>query len=163
MPIVVRQLTAADAPAFRDLRLFGLDESPAAFGGSYAEEQHRSVEDFAGSIASSHIAGGFIGNQLAAVAGFYVVDRLKSAHRGNIWGVYVHPGARRQGAGRAVLEAVITHARSKVLQVHLSVTVGSKAIALYQQLGFTIYGTEPRALCVNGEFFDEHLMVLRFD
>ena len=163
MPLALRQLSAVDAPAFRDLRLLGLQESPTAFGGAYADEQHRTVEDFAGSIANSHIVGGFIADRLVGVAGFYVMAQQKSAHRGGIWGVYVHPEARRQGVGRAVLETVIAHARDRVLQVHLSVTTGSAALRLYQQLGFEIYGTEPRALCVDGNYVDEHLMVLRFD
>jgi ribosomal protein S18 acetylase RimI-like enzyme len=87
----------------------------------------------------------------------------KSAHRGGIWGVYVHPEARRKGVDRAVLETVIAHARERVLQVHLSVSTGSAALRLYRQLGFEIYGTEPRALCVDNRYLDEHLMVLRLD
>jgi hypothetical protein len=69
MPLALRQLSAADAPPFRDLRLLGLQESPTAFGGAYADEQHRTVEDFAGSIAHSHIVGGFIADRLVGVAG----------------------------------------------------------------------------------------------
>jgi RimJ/RimL family protein N-acetyltransferase len=50
-----------------------------------------------------------------------------------------------------------------VQQVHLSVTTGNApAVALYEHLGFTHYGTEPRSLLVNGRYLDEHLMVLRF-
>ena len=163
MPLALRQLSAADAQAFRELRLLGLREAPTAFGGAHADEERRTVEDFAGSIAKGYIAGGFIEDRLVGVAGFYVMAGQKSAHRGGIWGVYVHPEARREGVGRAVLETAIAHARTRVLQVHLSVTTGSAALRLYQQLGFEIYGTEPRALCVDGNYVDEHLMVLRFD
>jgi ribosomal protein S18 acetylase RimI-like enzyme len=163
MPITVRQLVAADAAAFRALRLLGLEESPEAFGSSYGSEKDRSVESFARSIADGHITGGFAGDRLVAVAGFYVMAQEKAAHRGAVWGVYVHPEARGQGAATAVLEAVIAHARTRVLQLHLSVTTTGPAVRLYHKLGFVVYGTEPRALCIDGRYFDEHLMVLRLD
>lgn len=164
MPFSVRQLTAEDAAAFRELRLLGLRESPEAFGSSFAAEKDSTVESFADSIARGHIVGAFDGDRLVAVAAFYVMGREKMAHRGTIWGVYVHPEVRGQGAGRAVLDAALAHARTQVLQVHLSVTaINTSAVRLYERLGFETYGTEPRALRVEDRFFDEHLMVLRFD
>ena len=80
-----------------------------------------------------------------------------------LWGVYVHPDARRLGAATAVLQAAIAHARTCVLQLHLSVTTTGSALGLYRKLGFAIYGTEPRALRVGDRYLDEHLMVLHFD
>ena len=57
----------------------------------------------------------------------------------------------------------IETARTQVLQVHLAVTASNgAAVALYEHLGFIRYGTEPRALKVNGRYLDEHLMVLQF-
>lgn len=164
MPLAIRQLSAADAAAFRDLRLLGLQESPEAFGSSFEAEKDRTVESFADSIERGHIVGAFDDEALIAVAGFYVMAAQKMVHRGVIWGVYVHPEARGQGAARTVLDAVIEHARAKVLQVHLTVvTSNGSALRLYQQLGFEIYGTEPRSLQLDGRFLDEHLMVRRLD
>lgn len=164
MTISVRQLTVADAAAFRQLRLLGLEESPEAFGSSFAVENDRTVESFADWIERGHIVGAFADESLVGVAAFYVMTGAKTEHRGTIWGVYVHPGARGQGVARGVLEAVIAHARTKVLQVHLSVTsTNSAALRLYEKLGFSTYGIEPRALRVDGRFLDKHLMVRRFD
>ncbi|HEY9011053.1 MAG TPA: GNAT family N-acetyltransferase [Devosia sp.] len=164
MTLSVRQLTTADAAAFRDLRLLGLQESPEAFGSSFEAEKDRTVESFADSIERGHIVGAFADGALVAVAGFYVMAAQKMAHRGVIWGVYVHPEARGQGAGRDVLNAVIDHAGTRVLQVHLTVvTSNGAALRLYEKLGFAIYGTEPRSLRLDGRFLDEHLMVRRFD
>jgi RimJ/RimL family protein N-acetyltransferase len=51
-----------------------------------------------------------------------------------------------------------------VLQVHLSVNADNpRALALYESLGFTAYGREPRALRVKEAFFDEILMALALD
>jgi len=91
------------------------------------------------------------------------MDREKMRHRGDIWGVYVAPDARGTGVGRRVMEHILEHARTRVLQVHLAVTAtNAAAVALYDRLGFVRYGTEPRALKVNGRYLDEHLMVLQF-
>jgi len=34
---------------------------------------------------------------------------------------------------------------------------------LYESFGFKTYGTEPRTLFVNGQYINEHLMVLIVD
>jgi ribosomal protein S18 acetylase RimI-like enzyme len=82
------------------------------------------------------------------------------AHRANLWGVYVRPEARGVGVARQLIEALLTSASGKVVQVHLSVVTGNEAaLRLYRNAGFEVYGTEPRSLYVNGRYFDEHLMV----
>ena len=160
--IVIRQLRPADADAYRSLRLSGLAESPEAFGSDFATESASPIEAFAKTLESLYVAGAFDGDRLVGVTGFRQLDREKTRHRGDIWGVYVAPDARGKGIGRGVMEHVLEHARGRVLQVHLSVTTGnSPAVALYEHLGFERYGTEPRSLLVNGRYLDEYLMVLR--
>jgi hypothetical protein len=68
---LIRRLAEADAAAFRGLRLAGLQESPTGFGSSYAAEKDSTVADFAAIIARNYIAGAFVGEHLAGVAGFY--------------------------------------------------------------------------------------------
>jgi ribosomal protein S18 acetylase RimI-like enzyme len=161
--IVLRRLGAADAAAYRALRLAGLAESPEAFGSDVATESAAPVETFAERLAGGYVAGAFADGQLVAVAGFRPLEREKTRHRGDLWGVYVAPEARGAGLGRRVVEYALAHARGRVEQVHLAVTAGNAAaVALYEHLGFVRYGTEPRALRVNGRDLDEHLMVLRF-
>ena len=64
----------------------------------------------------------------------------------------------------ALIEHLLDHAKPVVLQVHLGVAADNGvALALYQKAGFTIYGTEPRYMYVNGRYIDEHLMVRFFD
>ena len=161
--ITIRQLLPADAEAYRSLRLSGLEESPEAFGSDFANESASPLEVFAKTLATLYVAGAFDGDRLVAVTGFRPLDREKTRHRGDIWGVYVAPEARGKGVGRRILEHILDHARGRVQQVHLSVTTtNAPAVALYEHLGFIRYGTEPRALLVNGRYLDEHLMVLRF-
>ena len=161
---LVRQLTAADAAAYRALRLEGFQNAPTAFGSSYEAESKQTVADFEGWMTRSYIAGAWLSGRLAGSASFYRLDSAKSAHRGNIWGVYVTPEARGHGVARALMDNVLAFARTQVKQVHLSVvTENASALRLYEALGFTTYGTEPRSLFVDGRYLDEQLMVLRFD
>lgn len=161
---IFRQLIADDAAAFRALRLAGLQEAPTAFGSSYAKERDSTVEDFAGTIARNHMVGALIGDRLVGVAGFYRSAGEKVEHRGNIWGVYVEPEARGQGIARGLIERLLEHAKTVVEQVHLCVVTDNvAAVRLYEGLGFVSYGTEPRALKVDGTFYDELMMVWRAD
>lgn len=162
--LVVRQLVAADAVAFRDIRLEGLRVNPEAFGSTYDSEARNGIDAFEGTIGRNFIAGAFMEGTLVGVAGLYVLQGPKVGHRGNIWGVFVRPPARGHGVGRALLELLLEHARQRVRQVHLSVvTTNPAAVALYQRHGFVTYGTEPRALLVEGTPYDEHLMVCVLD
>ena len=164
MSAIIRRLTAADAAAFRAIRLEALRTAPEAFGSSYDSEKDRPEADYAERLRRNHVAGAFIAGDLVGTAGYYPLTGPKETHRGNIWGVFVQPGHRGAGIARALIEHLLAVARQEVLQVHLSVvTSNAAAIALYQHLGFSIYGTEPRSLRLGDRFFDEHLMVKRLD
>jgi RimJ/RimL family protein N-acetyltransferase len=60
------------------------------------------------------------------------------------------------------MEAAINWAEQQagVRQVHLVVS-GRTPVArqMYQSLGFSVWGTEPAALCINGELVDDEHMV----
>jgi ribosomal protein S18 acetylase RimI-like enzyme len=162
--ITIRQLLPADAAIYRDLRLSALAESPESFGSDLATESASPVEAFAQHLRGSFVAGALAGERLVAIAGFRPLDREKTRHRGEIWGVYVDPRSRGAGLGRRIVGHVLAHARTRVTQVHLAVTAeNTAAVALYESLGFVRYGTEPRALFVNGRYLDEHLMLIAFD
>ena len=78
--------------------------------------------------------------------------------------MYVREQYRKTGTSNGLVAAVLDYARLKVLQVHCTVaTTNTPAVRLYERSGFTIYGTEPRSLKVGQIFYDEYLMVRRFD
>jgi ribosomal protein S18 acetylase RimI-like enzyme len=161
--LAIRRLPPSDVGAYRTLRLSALAESPEAFGSDVAAESAAPVETFANTLRTSYVAGAFAAERLVGIAGFRRLDREKTRHRGDIWGVYVAPEARGAGVGRQLLEHVLDHARTQVQQVHLAVTATNPAaLRLYESLGFVRYGTEPRALRIGDRYLDEHLMVLQF-
>lgn len=77
--------------------------------------------------------------------------------------MYTRLEHRGQGIANSLVEAIIIHAKNRVIQLHLNcVTTNPNAINLYKKHGVKIYGTEPRSLKVGIEFFDEHFMILEF-
>ena len=165
--MVIRLLTPDDAIPFSKLRRERLEREPRAFAESIAEHDATPLRVIAARLARSaddFVVGAFTPRaELAGMAGFARNPRLKSHHKGTIWGVYVRPGWRRSGVGRAILSELIQHARSQpgLEQIHLSVSAGQlSAKRLYLSLGFEVFGHERHALKVEGDYVDEDHMVL---
>ncbi|WP_404400920.1 GNAT family N-acetyltransferase [Pelagibacterium halotolerans] len=166
MALRVRRLSADDADAYRTLRLFALGDAPYAFGDSIEEAEARPWQYWLGLFSGERaFFGAFNGENLVGSANFMPEPGQKARHRGWLLGVYVAPEARGTGAADLLVEAVLSHARQKgALQVHLGVsTENLPAQRLYARFGFSTYGTQPRALMVDGKFIDEHHMVRFLD
>lgn len=169
--MTVRLLDAGDAAAYQKLRLLGLQESPTAFSASYQDEVNRSLDDIAARIkpapdGSILMLGAFVGDELAGFVALVHPQRAKLRHGAEIAGMFVAPAQRRHGVGQALLRAAIDHARSLggVRQIKLGVNATNvSARALYESAGFTPYGLEPDALCVDGTFFSEAHYLLRLN
>lgn len=160
----IRQLQEQDWALWKEIRLEALKRHPEAFGSSYEEESLWTDENFKQNLVKSDIFGTFINHNLAGAAGFFIYDPQKLRHKGMLFTLYVKEDHRGQGIAGRLLETVIHHARTRVLQLHCSVNVeNQEAFKLYQKHGFQIFGTEPRASKVNNTFHDLHLMVLKFD
>ncbi len=158
---IIKKLRPEDFEIWKSVRLEALKNSPESFASSYEEESSGSDSDFKKNLIQSDVFGVFIGYSLVACAGFYSLNSLKTKHRGVIWGLYTQLEYRGQGIASALIQTIIHHARSRVIQLHLTcVTSNLAAVAFYQKQGFSIYGREDRSLKVAETFFDEYLMIL---
>lgn len=161
----IRELTAEDAAVYQALRLFGLEESPTAFGASYEEEVDRPLEEVAERLrdARNHTFGAITEEgQLAGIATLRREEREKLRHKAHVFGMYVRPELRRRGAGRALLEATVARAREiGVRQVDLGVTnSNAAAVGLYESFGFERFGLERDAFKVGAEYYDVAYLAL---
>ena len=89
--------------------------------------------------------------------------RRKSRHKAGIYSMYVTAAARGQGLGRALMDAALARGRALpgLEQIHLSVVASNIAARqLYLSLGFSAYGGELHAFRLDGQYYDEDLMVL---
>ena len=164
----IRLLQEDDWAAFQQLRIHATLESPLAIWPTRDEEARRTPAEVRARIAPTAyqaVFGAFAGRDLVAIAGVRREPLAQVAHKAMLWGVYVHPAHRRGGLARRLLGAACAHARAQgVLQIHLAVNAENpRALALYEALGFTVYGREPRTLRVDGVFYDEILMALPLD
>lgn len=144
--IRIRSLQPDEAVLHREVRLRALRESPDSFGETAAQAQPQSYwEDLTRSVTSP--AGGIM---LLACEGSVVwgsayglLDRERT-DAGRIGGMWVDPSRRRQGTGRALVQAVVSWARERGLKrVGLwapAANVG--AIALYRGAGFVETGAQ---------------------
>jgi len=110
------------------------------------------------------IVGAFDGDRLVGLAAWHREEMRKLQHKGFVWGVFVADTHRGQGLGRLLMQAVIEHARAAhgIRQLNLTAYAANKAaVALYESLGFVVYGREPAAICVDGMLHDDVHMSLR--
>ncbi len=155
----IRRLDPADAEAFRAIRLEALERNPEAFQATLHDEVAEPLEHVADRLGRASVFGAAIDGGLVGTAGFFALQGEKVRHKGILWGMYVRPEVRGLGIGKALAERVISHARTEVEILGLSVvTENASARRLYERLGFVAYGTEPQAMKQDGIYYNEVLM-----
>jgi GNAT superfamily N-acetyltransferase len=164
--VQIRSLNSVDADALFQLRREALLDSPLAFSASpeddiaSSEEAVRAqLENRTGSLVFGAFEGGLHG-----MLGINRARHIKSARKAYLWGMYVKPAWRAQGAGAALLSAAITHARglSGVRTLHLSVSEAApEALRLYERAGFRVWATEPDSIQVGERLLSEYHMLLK--
>jgi ribosomal protein S18 acetylase RimI-like enzyme len=163
----IRYLTGNDASEYWRLRLEALEGDPEAFSASAQEHRTLSLDEVRkrlGSGGDQFVVGALQGGQLIGTAGFYREKNLKTRHKGRIWGVYVTPARRGAGIGKRILQTILKRVEEMegLEQVLLSVAATQTvAFRLYCDLGFELFGCEPRALRIGERFIDEQYLVLR--
>jgi RimJ/RimL family protein N-acetyltransferase len=166
--MIIRPLEPTEAEAYAVLRREMLLDSPWAFSGTPENDIGLDTQRMRDQLAGTNYAviGAFDDTgKLAAACGVSARPQRKMAHRVHIWGVYVTPSCRGRGIGKAVVQAALDIARTwpGINSASLSASVrATTAIALYQTLGFVIWGTEPECISLNGTLIDEVHLTLRF-
>ncbi|WLB56298.1 GNAT family N-acetyltransferase [Bradyrhizobium japonicum] len=157
----IRLLKPIDAALYHAIRLEALAAHPEAFGSTFAREQEKPLTWFEARLAASDVFGAFMAEELVGVAGFHRQDGAKTEHKALLWGMYVRPHARKSGAARRLVDAVVVHATGQVEQLQLAVvSENAAAIRLYTAAGFVEYGREVKALKHADRYYDEILMAL---
>ncbi|MGH6708824.1 MAG: GNAT family N-acetyltransferase [Bradyrhizobium sp.] len=156
----IRRLEISDGALFREIRLEALVKSPEAFGSTFERENAQPLAWFEATLDRADIFGAFLDGSLAGMAGYSARENSKQAHEGLLWTMYVRAAARNSGVGKALVAAVLDHARGRVEMVQLTVVSENEgARRLYRAMGFVEYGYEKKALKYDGRYYDEVLMV----
>src|SRR5215467_6429544 len=149
--MMVRKLTGGDLEAFWTLRLQALSDNPEAFGSTYDETVARGKESILQRLRQGDgmFYLGAFEETLVGMVGFRREEGTKDRHKGLVFSMFVLPGKRGHGIGKALMRELIAQAKqlSGLEQLHLAVvTTNRAACRLYRSLGFEVYGTTPRAL-----------------
>jgi ribosomal protein S18 acetylase RimI-like enzyme len=162
----IRILKPADAETYQALRLQALTREPVAFASSAEEESVLPLAKVSARLKATDdraVCGAYDGERLVGICGWARKLRVKTRHKGQVWGLYVDPEYRGQGIARKLLEKVLSVARRapKLSQMQLTVYAGNPAAQqLYESLGFTEYGREKDAICIDGVFYEDLHMAL---
>jgi ribosomal protein S18 acetylase RimI-like enzyme len=164
-PMNIRRLIPSDAPAFRQLRLRALREHPEAFTSSHEEDEKLALTVTAERLqpgSAVRFWGAFDGDRLLGMVGLEREQRAKNRHKATVVGMYVAPEAAGRGIGAALLDRLMSEARSSGVELLvLTVTQDNRtATALYERAGFHSFGVEPDAIRVDGRSLGKRHMFL---
>ncbi len=164
MSAEIRRLVCQDTDALIRIRREALEQDPSAFSASPADDVGLQADFVRESLSRPDQATfGAFNPALVGLVGVVRDRQLKASHKARLWGLYVCAANRRLGIGRLLVEAALRFARELdgVSQVHLSVSESSAAaFALYEQLGFVRWATEPDGLRSGTRLVTVHHMVL---
>ncbi len=145
----LEQISTHNVLAFKTVRLRALQDSPGAFGSTFARESQfpdaewlRRAANMNGEKAIGYLA--MDDDRACGIIGaFRDENDLLSA---NVVSMWVAPSQRRTGVGSSLIVALQTWARScGVYSLRLMVTSNNRAaIEFYERIGFSMTGnTEP--------------------
>ena len=161
--VTFRPASFEDAPKFRELRLFALKDAPAAFSADYYASLNAPKSYWEGRLKPSEGSIMFFAEHEGALVGMIGVqrgDRPKTRHSAAVWGVYVLPEWRGFRLAVSLIESCEIWAKSRKVEILklAVVTVNQSANRGYERCGFKTYGTDPRVICYEGNYYDEYLM-----
>lgn len=163
MNFTIRPICVEDAEGINRLR-----RAPGAFENtlglpSERVEYNREFLECLGSNDHQFVAvipDGAGGEELIGTAGISVFGNPRMRHSASL-GIMVLPQYQGQGVGRALMEALLDLADRWLLLVRVELGVypdNTRAIRLYESLGFQREGVKRKAAIRNGEYVDEVMM-----
>jgi ribosomal protein S18 acetylase RimI-like enzyme len=166
-PVILREARDEDLDAFRRLRLEALRDNPANFGSDYAASKALPKEYWTKRLSVNSEEGktylAFSSEMVIAMCGILLGSSPKTRHNATIYGVYVKPEWQGLHIARELIELCAGWGREHGVKLLKLAVVANNAAAIrsYTACGFTAYGTDPKAICVEGKFYDELLMFRR--
>lgn len=147
--VTLQPIGPDNAFVFKAVRLRALQDSPTAFGSTFARESQISDDEWRQRSVRWSTRGStgylaFEGEICCGLVACYTEE--KNPHCGHIVSMWVDATHRRAGVGKLLIKALVDWAQaSNLLELKLMVTsVNTGAMRFYERLGFRTTGlTEP--------------------
>jgi len=139
--VTVRRLAADDWQTYRAIRLAMLLEPPSSFGGTHVEAARNDEQVWRQRLTDNVVLLARVGRMPAGSA-MYSVYGASDPGDCSLFGMWVDPGFRRTGVGRALVDAVMARARAagkRRVVLHV-VADNTGARGLYERAGFVATG-----------------------
>ncbi|WP_376709757.1 GNAT family N-acetyltransferase [Pseudochrobactrum lubricantis] len=158
--VTIRQLVPDDFAIMREIRLEALQLHPEAYSSAYEDWVKFSEADWRAKL-STPVFAAFDGERPVGLIGLWPQAGARTAHRAIVVMVYVKSEMRGQGIAQKLMQVVEAYARDNgFTQLELSVLAENKtAWQLYLREGYTEFGRRPNWISLNGEMFDEVMML----
>jgi GNAT superfamily N-acetyltransferase len=139
----IRQLGADDVDILRAIRLEALRSDPEAFGSTLEREDSRTEEDWRSWLGRGAT---FVAEDEGGPSGLIVAVPQDDPRAVGIYAMFVSARVRRQGVGRALVDAAVEFAASTGSErAELLVVEGNEpAASLYEGCGFVYSGDAQR-------------------
>jgi ribosomal protein S18 acetylase RimI-like enzyme len=147
--IAIEPITRANLATFKTIRLRALEDTPSAFGSTYARESEMSEEEWRNRVErwSGESGIGYLALDEGAacgIAGAFLNANDRS--RAQLISMWTAPTYRQRGVGRMLVNEVANWAHergAKILQLMVT-SRNDAAMRFYERLGFKRTGrTEP--------------------
>lgn len=162
---MIRHLAPEDFDVFRRIRLEALRAEPAVFASSAADWEKLPDDEWRRRLTAAAVFVDFHEEEPVAIMGLIRQGASKMAHRATVVMVYVRRDRRGGGHAKALLEAIVRHAREAgIRQLELAVSgENPAAIRFYRREGFVEAGRIAGGTIHEGREIDEILMTRRID
>jgi len=143
--ITLELIARQNALIFKDVRLRALQDTPSAFGSTYAQECQLTDAEWVERAAqwTGERSTGYLAIDAGIPCGIAgaLLDQ-DDATRAHLVSMWVAPPHRRLGIGRSLVDVILAWARTRsVRTLQLMVTCNNDlAIRFYQRLGFVLTG-----------------------
>lgn len=155
----IRKLVESDLAATKALRLEALRLHPEAFSSDPERDVALTDEEWRERITPGRWFGAFVNDELVGIVAWMPGHSRKTAHTGEIGGMYVRETARGTGAAGALMDAALNDAAAQIDQITLQVNAdNARAVRLYERHGFRTVGRIPHSMRIDGRNYDELIM-----
>ena len=162
----IRQLNENDLTIYRMARYECLKTYPESFGSTFQEEVQKTELLFDPYLKSADpdnfLFGAFNQDHCIGLCGFLRNPKIKLRHSGTLVHLYVHRDFLGNGIGKRLMEHTIDRAFSLPDLEFILLNVlnnNTRAIKLYENLGFEVYGLLKKYFRVGNQYKDQLMMV----